>query len=137
MVLRSVRGVVALAAPSDTHHLANLLETMDPRIVSQGSGEVVIGGIRYRVNKSMPDDFRAYDLPSVVAGLSKSVLALHSRTDETVGYRHAIKNCGFDGGPLHLGSRSLITLPDCDHLLSNDRICKLVAQHINTWSLAL
>ena len=135
--IESVRGVVALAAPSDTHHLANLLEAMDPRIVSIGSGEVVIGGVRYRVNKSMPDDFRSYDLPAVVAGMNKPVLALHSRTDETVGYHHAIKNCGFTDGFHHVGSRSLITLPDCDHLINSDSICKLIAHYINAWSLSL
>ncbi len=132
--IESVRGVVALAAPSDTHHLASLLETMDPSIVTVGAGEVVIGGFRYQVNKSMPDDFRRFDLPSIVADLNKPLLALHSRTDETVGYYHAIKNCGFAGGPSHIGTRSLITLPDSDHLLSSDFICKRVARYIDTWS---
>jgi uncharacterized protein len=135
--IKSVRGVVALAAPSDTHHLASLLETMDPSIVSVGRGEVVIGGFRYQVNKSMPDDFRRYDLPTVVANLSKPLLALHSKTDGTVGYHHAIKNCGFAGGPKHIGPRSLITLPDIDHLLSSDSVCKLIARYIDIWSRSL
>ncbi len=64
-----------------------------------GAGEVVIGGFRYQVTKSMPEDFRSYDLSRIVANLAKPVLALHSRTDETVGYHHAIKNCGFADGP--------------------------------------
>ena len=135
--IESVRGVVALAAPSDTHHLASLLETMDPSIVSVGRGEVVIGGFRYQVNKSMPEDFRRYNLPDVVANMSKPVLALHSKTDETVGFYHAIKNCGFAGGPNHVGLRSLITLPDSDHLLSSVNITKLVARYIDAWSRSL
>lgn len=135
--IESVRGVVALAAPSDTHHLANLLEKMDPAIVSHGAGEVVIGGFRYQVTKSMPEDFRSYDLSRIVANLAKPVLALHSRTDETVGYHHAIKNCGFADGPKHVGPRSLLTLPDCDHLMSSEVICKLVARYIDAWSRPL
>ncbi|XZE19279.1 alpha/beta hydrolase family protein [Pirellulaceae bacterium SH449] len=133
----SARGVVALAAPSDTHHLASLLEKMDPAIATVGQGEVVIGGFRYQVDRSMPEDFRRYDLPSAVAQIRKPLLALHSRTDETVAYQHALRNCGFQGEKAHAGPRSLVTLPDCDHLLSSEAICKAVARCVDAWGRSL
>ena len=133
----SVRGVVALAAPSDTHHLANLLETMDPSIATAGSGEVVIGGFRYKINKTMPADFRTYDLPKVVANLEKPLLALHSRVDETVSYQHALNNCGFQSSATHRGARSLVTLPDCDHLLGSESVCRTVARYVDLWARSL
>ena len=44
--LPPIRNVVALAAPSDTTHLAKLLASMDPAIEQDGVGEVEIGRIQ-------------------------------------------------------------------------------------------
>ncbi len=121
--LDAIRGVVALAAPSDTTHLADLLIRMDPRIETQGEGEVTIGGRSYRILKQMVDDFRKQDLPAKIARLSKPVLILHSLQDETVGYHHALQIFSWvthrqTDQPASPGA-SLITLQDSDHLLLN------------------
>lgn len=120
--LPSVRGVVALGAPSDTKHLADLLLRMDPAIETHGVGTVVIGGQSFRIQHQMVVDFRSHDLPGRVAALDKPILALHSPTDETVNYKHALANCGLTEMPTShatIGNRTLVNLPMCNHLFTD------------------
>ena len=133
MSIESVRGVITLAAPSDTHHLANLLDRMDPQISSEGKGSVTIGGFRYDVEDQMLKDFRSHDLSTSLQTLVKPVLAFHSPSDETVSYEHAIRICGFCNENETRKPRSLITLPGSNHLLTNESHCQWVAQLIDAW----
>jgi putative redox protein len=139
--LSSVMGVIAIAAPSDTCHLAKLLLAMNPAIESEGQGTVSIGGLTHTITKQMTDNFQSYDLPSRVALLRKPLLVFHSPEDDTVPYYHAQANLGFQkplagsAGPLfRLPSRSLIALPGSNHLLtSSDRDLQMVMSMIDAW----
>jgi len=133
----SVKGVVAVASPSDTHHLADLLQHMDPSINATGTGEVTIGGRKYRIEKQMIDDFRSHDLRTLVRSMTKPLLVFHSPTDETVGFFHAKLNCGLDDdlkSKPATHNRSLISLPNCNHLLTtSDEDCRFVAEISDAW----
>jgi putative redox protein len=136
MELPTVLGVIVVASPSDTHHLASLLEKLDPGIASRGHGAVSIGGRNHQVKGQMLEDFRSYDLPSTVRRITKPILAFHSPADETVDFRNALVNCGLDS-PTHSShslQRSLIRLPNCNHLLTtNDADCVMVAEITDAW----
>ncbi|MEZ6135974.1 MAG: alpha/beta fold hydrolase [Pirellulaceae bacterium] len=119
--LPTIRGVVSLAAPSDTQHLADLLHRMDPQVASSGMGTVTIGGRQYTIRDSMLADFRAYDLPAQLRQLSKPTLLFHSPNDETLGFEHVLRlfalltqRTGSDPTP---SPSSLVCLPGADHLL--------------------
>ncbi len=118
--MTSIRSVVTLAAPSDTHHLATLLSAMSPAIEQDGIGEVVIGGVRWSVRREMLADFRSHDLPKLIAQIRLPVLMFQSPEDKTVGFDHALRIMSLlqsaSGGR---GSASLAVLPGADHLLSN------------------
>ena len=139
MELPTIRGVIAVAAPSDTHHLASLLETLNPEIVSHGYGPVSIGGRNHQIKQQMLEDFRSFDLPSAVRLIKKPILAFHSPTDETVNFRNALINCGLNSPPHdphdpRLEQRSLISLTNCNHLLTtNDTDCVMVAEITDAW----
>ncbi len=136
MELPTVRGVIAVATPSDTYHLANLLEKMNPEIVSYGEGSVSIGGRNHQIKRQMLDDFRSYDLNSAVRLITKPILAFHSPSDETVGFQNALINCGMNSVPSksQLMERSLISLPNCNHLLTTkDEACVMVAEVADGW----
>lgn len=121
----SVRGIVSLASPSDTTHLADLLLRMDPRIASEGVGEVTIGGRSYSIAKQMIADFRSFDLPARLRKLAKPTLLFHSPEDETLGFDHVLRlyslltQRGIDDSTPPAAS-SLICLPKADHLLVKD-----------------
>ncbi len=140
--LDDVRGVVTLAAPSDTAHLANLLERMNPSIATTGSGEVTIGGRQYLLSKEMLADFRRCDLPATLRRVSKPALLFHSPIDETLGFEHALRIFGLltqrtatDPEP---APASLICLPDADHLLTkNPADIEFVTASIGAWFIRL
>ena len=137
--IESVKAIISLAAPSDTHHLARLLNRMDPAIEATGSGEVTIGGRTYQIDKQMLDDFKAFDLTAVLRNVTKPCLILHSPTDETLGFDHAQRLYGLltqrgpDDPPASLAS--LVCLPNSDHLLvSNQADLPFVADIMATWA---
>lgn len=121
--ITSVQGVASLSAPSDTSHLARLLERMDPEISVKGLGVVSIGGREYPIRKQMLDDFRNQDLPATLRKLTKPTLLFHSPTDETLGFEHVLRLFSLltqraDRDP-EPAPTSLICLAGANHLLAN------------------
>lgn len=123
--ISSVRGIVSLASPSDTTHLADLLLRMDPKIAMEGVGQVTIGGRTYAIAKQMIADFRSFDLPTRLRKLEKPTLLFHSPEDETVHFDHVMRLYGLltqramdDNTPP--AAVSLICLSKTDHLLVNN-----------------
>jgi len=123
--LQSVRGILSLASPSDTSHLADLLLRMNPKIGTEGSGEVTIGGRTYEIAKQMLADFRSFDLPARLRRLQKPTLLFHSPEDETLRFEHVLRlyslltqRSNDDETPA--APTSLICLPKADHLLVNN-----------------
>lgn len=140
----SVEGIVTLAAPSDTKHLSELLVSMDSRIVSQGEGVVTIGGRQFPITLQMIENFREYDLSRDISNLKKRLMILHSPTDATVGYHHAMRIFALASqSPTFVNERgetvqlevSLVTLPNSDHLFVKEpRDIRLVTDLIHSWS---
>lgn len=122
--LPTIRAVASLAAPSDTRHLAALLERLNPEITSSGRGQVTIGGTQHTISSQMLDDFRSFDLPKILRQLSKPVMLMHSPEDETLGFEHALRlyqlltSRGPDDSPPC--ATSLICLDAANHLLTNN-----------------
>jgi fermentation-respiration switch protein FrsA (DUF1100 family) len=121
--LSGVRGIVSIAAPSDTGHLADLMLRKNPRIASEGRGEVNIGGRDWMVTREMIEDFRSHDLPARVAEIPMPVLVVHSPKDETLGFYHALRLYGLltqrDAAGVPPAAVSLLTLLESDHLFLN------------------
>ena len=121
--IASVRGVISLAAPSDTSHLAALLERRDPEIAVKGIGSVTIGGRDYVIRRQMLDDFRSHDLPQTLRSLTKPALLFHSPVDETLGFEHVLRlfslltqRSSSDPEP---SPASLICIAGANHLFTN------------------
>ena len=141
--LDSVLGVATIASPSDTHHLAALLERMSPNIKQFGRGEVTIGGRTYTITRQMIDNFREFDMQHVLGQFSKPVLIFHAPGDETLRFSHALRllrdltrgtseRAESHHDPHSLAS--LISLPGADHLLTNrPGDVEYVAAMIATW----
>ena len=111
--MATVRSLVLLAAPSDTGHLAQLLRSMNPKIESDGLGDVSIGGRNWTIRREMLLDFEQHDLPSLLPRIELPTLIFHSPSDGTVRFDHALRMMG-----LMNGYASLITMRGSDHLLT-------------------
>ena len=107
------KALVTLAAPSDTHHLAKLLDSMNPAIQTDGIGDVNIGGYTWTIRDTMTADFRSHDLPAIIAKVDIPTLVFQSPTDTTVRYDHALRIAS-----LVKENASIFTLHGADHLLS-------------------
>lgn len=136
--LPGIHAAVSIAGPSDTQHLADLLDRMDPEIRVRGIGSVHIGGRNYTIRQQMLDDFRKHDLPATLRRVSKPVLLFHSPVDETLGYDHVLRifaclsqRTEDDPEPPPV---SLITIPNADHLLvRNPADLEFVTSSIAAW----
>ena len=133
MHLETVKGVVTLASPSDTIHLADVLDGLNPAIETDGVGDVEIGGITHTVKKQMLDSLRSFELHASIAGLKKPHLILHSPADKTVDYEHALQLFAWTAGP-----KSLVTLNGSDHLFLNRKgdtadVASIIATWANQW----
>ncbi len=122
--LAKLRCVIALAAPSDTLHLADLLLRLNPKIAATGEGDVTIGGYRWQIRDQMIHDFRSHDLPNLIAKINVPTMVLHSPDDETVGYHHALRIMSLinqsrdDFTKQSEALCSLVSLCGADHLLA-------------------
>lgn len=136
--LTSILGVASLASPSDTAHLAKLLNRMDPEILVKGIGSVSIGGREYAIRKQMLEDFEMHDLPASLRQLTKPTLLFHSPQDETLGFEHVLRLFSFltqrSGDDPEPSPASLICLPESDHLLTrNPADIEFVASVMASW----
>ena len=137
----SMRGVISLAAPSDTAHLAQVLLGLNSSIDSVGRGEVEIGGRKFMITREMLDNFRGLDFRRAMLDLRQQnpvpQLVIHSLADRTVDYSNATKLYNLlrihdSNSPVN--DVSLLTLRHSDHLLTNTpRDIEDIAKVIDIW----
>lgn len=128
--IESARAISTLASPSDTYHLAEFLLSTNPKIESEGQGEVTIGGRTYLMKAQLLESLRRQPMEERLAELKLPFLVFHSPEDETLAYRHANQMHERAGGPT-----SIVTLDSSDHLLvKRPDDVEFVADMLATWS---
>jgi putative redox protein len=110
-----VRGLVTLAAPSATTALQRF-QLAQRKPAGEGLWQIEVGGIAYRLRDEFFDDLGRHDLLATLRNFQRPLLVMHSPSDETVDYAHALKLFEAAAGP-----KSLFTLEGADHLLVADR----------------
>ena len=128
--IESAIGLVTLAAPSCTKHLAEFLTQANPDIEREGAGEVFIGDKIYTVRSQLIESLRNRDLQKAIKSIRLPHLILHSPIDETLAFDHAEKIFQLSGG-----AKSFVTLDGSDHLLVNQvGDVEFIANLITVWS---
>lgn len=110
--IESARALVTIASPSTTKHLIDHLSSSSPAIISDGQGEVTIGGRTWLIKKQFLENLAKHDLEQSLKELRKPHFIIHPSTDETLPYWHAERMFELTGGP-----KSVLTLDGSDHLL--------------------
>jgi alpha/beta superfamily hydrolase len=129
-IIDSALGLVTLAAPSCTKHLAEFLSEQNPELVLTGEGQVSIGGKTYTMRSQLIESLRNRDLHAAIKSIRLPHLILHSPLDETLAFRHAEEIFQLSNGP-----KSFVTLDGSDHLLVNQAgDVEFVANLITVWS---
>ncbi|TMV06383.1 OsmC family protein [Ruegeria sediminis] len=125
----SVKAVVTLGAPSDPGHVAHHFADAIPRIRSEGTAEVMLGGRPFRIGKEFVDDISAAQLTPAIRELKAALLVLHAPRDETVSVDNASEIFLAAKHP-----KSFVTLDDADHLISRAEDAEYAAEVIAAWS---
>ncbi len=126
--IHSSRAVVTLGASYDPSHLGDLLQRAKQKAESEGSAEVVIGGVRYKIQKQFFRDIENIKMGEIIRKLNRPLLILHSPEDQTVPIEHAAKIFRDARHP-----KSFVSLHPADHLLSNENDAIYAAKVISAW----
>lgn len=129
MEFESVQAISTIASPSDTSHLANTIQRLNPDVEALGEGMVNTGLYEYLIKKSTVDVLRSYDLPTKLSQLNKRVMAFHSPQDATLGIEHS--NAIVEKTA---GHASLINLESANHLLTDHpKDCDWIGSVLTSW----
>lgn len=125
--IKSIKAVVAIAAPSSPTHVEQHMDNSLQDIEINGRANVKIGERSFEISKEFIEDLRSIELN--VSKLERALLLMHSPTDNIVGIEHAAK---IYEQAMH--SKSFISLDGMDHLLSKFEDSEYVAEMIGAWS---
>ncbi len=124
----AVKAVATIGAPATVSHVKHLFSHQVEDIAEKGDVKVNIGGRPFVINKDFVEHFDKTDLPTIVKGLRKPLLIMHSPFDKIVGIENAQQLYTNAHHP-----KSFVTLDDADHLLSNEQDSKYAGAVIGTW----
>ena len=122
-------AVATIAAPMDADHVMHLLSAGLDEVMARGEAEVRIGGRPFMIRRSFVEDLAAQDQQSRIAGLSRSLLVLHSPRDEIVGIDNATRIFVAARHP-----KSFVSLDGADHLLTSAKDADYVAEIVAAWA---
>ena len=124
----SIKAVVSVAAPSYPEHVTHLLSDKTAEIEENGMAEVNIGGRKFCIKKQFLDDLRSQEHETVIRGLNKALLVMHSPQDKIVGIDNASNIYKLARHP-----KSYVTLDGADHMLSNKDDAFYAGNVITSW----
>lgn len=124
-----VKAVATIAAPAEAAHVLHNFAADLSRIETEGEAEVRLSGRPFRIRREFIEDLRNHSVEASVASMRAALLLLHSPTDATVGIENAAR---IFAAAKH--SRSFISLPGADHLLSAHVDARYAAAVIAAWA---
>lgn len=127
--LSSCRAVVTIATPASFDSIRSLLLSRKADLERYGEAEYIISGRSFVIQKQFLDDLERYDLKKSLAALQRPLLICHSAGDELVPFAEAEALFAAAKQP-----KSLISLDQADHLVSDERHGKYAGQLIAAWA---
>jgi len=124
-----VQAVVTIGAPSDPHHVVNLLKDDVAAIRAQGFARVDLGGREFCVREQFLDDVAEQPQTKRIHDLGVPLLVMHSPSDGTVPIDNA--RAIFDRAQ---HPKSFVALDGADHLLTKRADAEFAAAIISAWS---
>jgi len=128
--LPKVKAVATIGAPSDIEHVKHLFGDKMDQIEQDGKAKVNLAGREFTIKKQFIDDISNTSILDDLKKLKKSLLIMHSPTDNTVSVEHAAKIFSLAKHP-----KSFVTLDDADHLLMKRSDAQYAGEIIGSWAL--
>ncbi len=127
--IKSIKGVVTVAAPSKPCHVIKQFVDFEDEIQKNGQADVLLSGRPFVIKKQFLDDVYAQNQDETIGKMKTPLLVFHSPHDQTVLIKEAEHIYGYAKHP-----KSFITLDPADHLLSHAKDAAYVAENIAAWA---
>ena len=127
--IASVRAVATIGAPAEPLHVTELFPAAVEKIDAEGEAVVSIAGRSFTLTRSFLEDLRTTDVEARLAALGKALLLFHSPGDRIVPVTHARRIYDAASHP-----KSFVALDGADHLLSQERDTRFVAEVLAAWA---
>ncbi|KAB1553477.1 alpha/beta hydrolase [Corynebacterium sp. 319] len=131
----NVRAVATVGAPFNPSHVTSTMPKLEQRLREDSSIHAVeIPGRGVKLGRPLLDDLSTFDAAADAAQPSAQGIAtlfIHPPSDDLVPYEHAEKLYAAAGQP-----KSLISIPEADHLLKKPGSGQRVGELIALWAQA-
>lgn len=127
--LPSVKAVAVIGAPAEAAHVAHHFGAQADEIRSAGAAPVTLAGRAFVIKKQFLEDIEQARVLDAAAALKRPLLILHAPRDQTVGVENAARLFAAARHP-----KSLVSLDDADHLLTDPRDARYTAAVIAAWA---
>jgi len=127
--IKSIKGVVTVAAPSKPCHVIKQFAQFEDEIEKNGQADVLLSGRPFVIKKQFLDDVYSHNQDETIGKMKTPLLVFHSPHDQTVLIKEAEHIYGYAKHP-----KSFITLDPADHLLSHAKDAAYVAENVAAWA---
>lgn len=128
-LMPEVKKVVAIAAPSRSTHLLDLIPEIDPQLAVQDSVPVDIGGRQVTITRKFVEELKRHSVKDAVAGIGRPFLVIHGTEDRTVPIDEGERLFQFAVQP-----KGFFPVAGADHLFSIPAHARLAAEAVHLWS---
>lgn len=127
-LLKEIKAVVTIGAPSSTEHVSHLFKSSIDEIQSSGQANVILAGREFTIKDQFIKDIQGTQILEDLSKQKKAYLIMHSPIDDTVAISHAENIFKALKHP-----KSFVTLDSANHLLTNKKDARYVASMIHSW----
>ncbi|MAA70102.1 MAG: osmotically inducible protein OsmC [Bermanella sp.] len=127
--IKSIKGVVTVAAPSKPCHVIKQFAEFEDEIMTKGQADVLLSGRSFVMKKQFLDDVYNQNQDETIRKMKTPLLVFHSPRDTTVLIKEAEHIYNYAKHP-----KSFISLDPADHLLSSSKHAAYVASSVAVWA---
>ena len=127
--IKSIKGVVTVAAPSKPCHVIKQFAQFEDEIQEKGQADVLLSGRPFVMKKHFLDDVYSQNQDDTIRKMKTPLLVFHSPRDETVLIKEAEHIYNNAKHP-----KSFISLEPADHLLTSSKHAAYVASSVAVWA---
>ncbi|MDQ1362727.1 MAG: hypothetical protein QG652_587 [Pseudomonadota bacterium] len=126
--LASCKTVVTLASPSQPMHVLHHFGPVLSQLEAGQDACINVAGVQYPVKPQFITDVRNFNMPQIMAGYKKPLLAIRAETDALV-----MPDAADEIEALTQGPGRVVQIPGADHLFSDRQATLLMIDEIAAW----
>lgn len=126
--LDSIKGLAIVGSPYNFDNLIRLFSNYEDELKEKGNVIVNLSGRNINIGLDYLNDLRRQNIYEIIKNFDRSIIILHSDSDEIVAYDHGLKLFNSIKS-----DKSFITLKGVDHLVTKKEDSRYIGQILSTW----